>query len=120
MDTGPVLLICCRAMLEIALVPFYTSLVWQDRGSGPRPPAREADVKPPSHRDGDLLHKLFPQDHRIYNYYMIVYFVGVQHIVYGCYERDTDKKMEDKMCEHIESKDAEDVACTMIHCDSLV
>lgn len=44
---------------------------------------------------------------------------GVQHIIYGCYDKNSDEKLEDESCQYVDSKEADDVECEMIDCASV-
>lgn len=44
---------------------------------------------------------------------------GVQHIIYGCYDRQTDDKVEEKLCQYVGSKETNNVECEMIDCASV-
>lgn len=51
---------------------------------------------------------------------MYCFILGVQHLVYGCYDKDSNEKVDEENCKHIGSKDVEDVECTMIDCSSML
>ncbi|WAQ96957.1 ATS3-like protein [Mya arenaria] len=44
---------------------------------------------------------------------------GMQHIVYGCYDRTSDEKVAEEKCRFLESKDAKEYACEMVACEAL-
>ncbi|XP_060559602.1 LOW QUALITY PROTEIN: A disintegrin and metalloproteinase with thrombospondin motifs 3-like [Ruditapes philippinarum] len=44
---------------------------------------------------------------------------GVQHIIYGCYDKVSDEKVDEEKCQYIKGKDADDVPCEMVDCSSL-
>ncbi|XP_045210598.2 A disintegrin and metalloproteinase with thrombospondin motifs gon-1-like [Mercenaria mercenaria] len=45
---------------------------------------------------------------------------GVQHILYGCYDKDSDDKVDDEKCQFAKSKETDDVPCEMIDCSALL
>lgn len=45
---------------------------------------------------------------------------GVQHIIYGCFDRDTDEKVDDNECEHVGKNPAEDVPCEAVDCNAVL
>jgi len=47
-------------------------------------------------------------------------YTGVQHIIYGCYTRGDEEKMDEDMCQYVGSYKRENVECTMFPCESLV
>ena len=46
-------------------------------------------------------------------------FPGVQRILYACYDKVTDLKVEDEECQFIEGPNSEDVECERISCSAL-
>ena len=48
-----------------------------------------------------------------------VNFPGVQRILYACYDKVTDLKVEDEECQFIQGPDSEDVECERISCSAL-
>jgi hypothetical protein len=50
---------------------------------------------------------------------VITFVLGVQHIIYGCYDKVSDEKVGEEKCRYIKGKDADDVPCEMVDCSSL-
>ena len=56
------------------------------------------------------------------NHCLSFYFIpilGVQRIIYGCYDKETEEKVEEESCQFLEAPDREDVACERINCEDL-
>ena len=47
------------------------------------------------------------------------YFLGIQRIIYGCYDKATDEKVNDQECQFIDGPKSEDVECERIGCAAL-
>ncbi|KAL4239989.1 A disintegrin and metalloproteinase with thrombospondin motifs 14 [Mactra antiquata] len=69
----------------------------------------------PLHRDVNVL-----VSYHGYSQFSFAFVIGVQHLIYGCYDNDNNSKVDDEKCEYAGSKEIEDVECTMIDCSSLM
>lgn len=52
--------------------------------------------------------------------YCVLFSVpGTQRIVYGCFDRASNDKVDDERCRFLEDRSTPDVVCEMVDCDAI-